>query len=175
MNKIAFTGFMMIVLMVFFASCAHNTPLQVVPHVDLKRYIGTWYEIASYPNSFQKDCVGTKATYSPRDDGDIDVLNQCYKTGFDGEITSVKGKAWVVDEVTNAKLRVRFFWPFWGSYWIIELGKDYDYAVVGHASRKYLWILSRSPQMEDVLYYEILGRITQQGYDTSKLVQTKQK
>jgi apolipoprotein D and lipocalin family protein len=165
----------MIVLMVFFASCAHNTPLSVVSSVDLKRYTGTWYEIASYPNSFQKGCVGTKATYSPRDDGDIDVLNQCYKKGFDGEISSAQGKAWVVDETTNAKLKVRFFWPFWGSYWIIDLDKEYDYAVVGHPSRKYLWVLSRKPQMDDVLYYEILEKISQQGYDTSKLVKTIQK
>ena len=90
-------------------------------------------------------------------------------------MTSARGKAWVVDETNHAKLKVRFFWPFWGSYWIIDLGKDYDYAVVGHPSRKYLWVLSRTPEMDDVLYYEILGKISQQGYDTSKLVRTIQK
>jgi apolipoprotein D and lipocalin family protein len=175
MTKKTLTGFFIIVSLIFIVSCAHNPPLDVVSKVDLKRYVGTWYEIASYPTSFQKGCIGTKATYSLREDGDIDVLNQCYKKGFDGEISSAKGKAWVVDKTTNAKLKVRFFWPFWGSYWIIDLGKDYNYAVVGHPSREYLWVLSRTPQMDDVLYYDILGRITQQGYDTSKLVKTIQK
>jgi apolipoprotein D and lipocalin family protein len=175
MTRNGFMGVVMVVSTVFFAACAHNPTLKVVPQVDLKRYTGIWYEISSYPTSFQKGCTGTKATYSIRDDGDIDVLNQCYKKGFDGEITSAQGKAWVVDEATNAKLKVRFFWPFWGSYWVIDLGKDYDYAVVGHPSRKYLWVLSRTPQMDDVLYYEILGKISQQGYDTSKLVKTLQK
>jgi apolipoprotein D and lipocalin family protein len=175
MNKIALTGLSMVILTIFFTSCAHNPLLNVVPNVDLNRYTGVWYEIASYPTSFQKGCVGTKATYSLRDDGDIDVLNQCYKKGFDGELSSAKGKAWVVDKATNAKLKVRFFWPFWGSYWIIDLGKEYEFAVVGHPSREYLWVLSRTPHMDDVLYYDILGRITQQGYDTSKLVKTTQK
>jgi apolipoprotein D and lipocalin family protein len=175
MTKITLTFLLILFSMVFFVACPHNPSLNIVPGVDLKRYTGIWYEIASYPTSFQKGCIGTKATYSLRDDGDIDVLNQCYKKGFDADIASAKGKAWVVDKSTNAKLKVRFFWPFWGSYWIIDLGKNYDYAVVGHPSRKYLWVLSRTPQMDDVLYYDILGRITQQGYDTSKLVKTIQK
>lgn len=175
MIKKTIVGFFVLITLFFTVSCAHNHPLDVVSYVDLKRYTGTWYEIASYPTSFQRGCIGTKATYSLRDDGDIDVMNQCYKKGFDREITSARGKAWVVDKATNAKLKVRFLWPFWGSYWIIDLGKDYDYAVVGHPSRKYLWVLSRTPQMDDVLYYEILGRVTQQGYDTSKLVKTRQK
>lgn len=175
MKRIYMVVFLIVILTFFTISCAHNPPLDVVSKVDLKRYTGTWYEIASYPTSFQKGCVGTKATYSLRDDGNIDVLNQCYKKGFDGDITSAKGKAWVVDKTTNAKLKVMFFWPFRGSYWIIDLGKDYEYAVVGHPSRKFLWVLSRTPQVDDVLYYDILGRITQQGYDTSKLVKTIQK
>ena len=174
MAKKILAGFFIIFLLFFTISCAHNQPLNVVSKVDLKRYTGTWFEIASYPTSFQQGCIGTKATYSLRDDGDIDVLNQCYKKGFTGDITSAKGKAWVVDKDTNAKLKVSFLWPFWGSYWIIDLGRDYEYAVVGDPSRKYLWILSRTPQMDDVLYYEILGSITQKGYDTSKLMKTRQ-
>ncbi len=150
-------------------------PLKVVPSVDLQRYSGTWYEIARYPNSFEKNCVGTKATYTMRQDGDIDVLNQCYKKGFDGEITSAKGKARLVDRTTRAKLKVSFFWPFWGAYWIIDLGENYEYAVIGHPSRKYLWILSRTPHMDEAQYAEILGRIRQLGYDTSKLIKTVQK
>ena len=175
MKKIGIVGFVALISTVLLAGCTHNPPLGVVPYVDLQRYTGTWYEIASYPVSFQKGCTGTKATYTLRGDGDMDVLNQCYKQGFHGELTSAKGRAWVVDRTTNAKLKVRFFWPFWGSYWITDLDKEYDYVVVGHPSRKYLWVLSRSPQMDDILYDEILGRISRQGYDTSKLVKAIQK
>ena len=123
------------------------SPLPVVPYVDLNRYTGTWYEIARYPNSFQEGCVGSKATYTLRDDGKISVLNECYDKAFDGRIKSAKGKAWVVDKVTNARLRVSFFWPFSGDYWIVDLGKNYEYAVIGHPKRKYLWILSRTREI----------------------------
>lgn len=156
---------------------AHKaSPLpEVVPFVDLKRYMGTWYEIASYPTSFQKGCTATKATYAMLDDGSVDVLNECRKGAPDAEPSRAKGKAKVVDGETNAKLKVTFFWPFYGDYWIIDLGKDYEYAVVGHPSRKYLWILSRTPQMDEVLYGQILERLkNEKGYDTTKLIKTLQ-
>ena len=149
-------------------------PIEVVTFVDLNRYVGTWYEISRFPNRFQKGCVGTTATYTIRKDGKIDVLNQCRKGMLDGEISSVKGTAWVVDNKTNAKLKVSFFWPFSGHYWIIELGENYDYAVVGHPDRKYLWILSRSPKMDEKIYNLILEKLKLQFYDTSKLIKTLQ-
>ena len=148
--------------------------VEVVPHVDINRYTGTWFEIARYPNRFQKGCVGTTAQYTLRDDGRIDVLNQCRENTLDGKLMSAKGTAKVVDVKTNAKLKVTFFWPFYGHYWIIDLGEHYEYAVVGHPDRKYLWILSRTPTMEEDLYNEILGRIKQQSYDVSKLIKTPQ-
>jgi apolipoprotein D and lipocalin family protein len=144
--------------------------LQTVPSVDLNRYLGMWYEIARYPNRFQRSCHKSTATYSLRDDGDIRVVNACRRNGPDGEEKSVEGKAWVVDKATNAKLRVRFFWPFWGSYWIIDLGKDYEYAVVGHPDRNYLWILSRTPIMDDKVFEGIADRLKQNGYDPEKLI-----
>jgi len=148
-------------------------PLTVVKQVDLKRYVGTWYEIASFPHSFQRGCVGSKATYTLRDDGDISVLNECRKGSLDGEIDSVQGKAWVDDPETNAKLKVSFFWPFRADYWIIDLGENYEYAVVGHPSRNYLWILSRTTQMDETLYNRIVERLQKgQGYDTSRLQKT---
>ena len=151
-----------------------SPPLKVVTFVDLNRYAGTWYEISRFPNRFQKGCVGTTTTYTLRKDGKIDVLNQCRKETLDGEISSVKGKAWVVDNKTNAKLKVSFFWPFSGHYWIIELGEDYEYAVVGHPNRKYLWILSRSPRMDEKIYNLILEKLKLQFYDTNKLIKTLQ-
>lgn len=148
--------------------------LQVVPHVDVNRYAGTWYEIARYPNRFQKGCVATTARYTLRDDGKIEVLNECREHTLDGKLLSAKGTAKVVDKNTNAKLKVTFFWPFYGHYWIIDLGEHYEYAVVGHPDRKYLWILSRTAEMEEELYNHIIGRIKQQGYDVSKLIKTPQ-
>jgi apolipoprotein D and lipocalin family protein len=153
---------------------ATDPPLEVVPHVDLSRYLGTWYEIATIPARFQKGCVAVTATYTLRPDGQITVVNRCRKFTLDGKEKSVRGKAWVVDKSTTAKLRVQFFWPFSGAYWIIELDPEYQYAVVGHPSRKYLWILARQPFINDELYRELLGRISAKGYDTSRIQKTLQ-
>ena len=153
---------------------AAGKPLRTVTHVDLQRYLGTWYEIATIPASFQKNCVGVTATYTLRPDGTIGVLNRCRKFTLDGKEKSIKGKAWVVDENSNAKLKVQFFWPFSGAYWIIELDPDYQYAVVGHPGRKYLWILCRRPQMDESLYTRLLEKIAAQGYDVKRLVKTLQ-
>jgi apolipoprotein D and lipocalin family protein len=152
-----------------------SPPLEVVPYVDLKRYIGTWYEIARFPHRFQEGCLGSWATYTLLEDGKIRVLNQCYKGSLNGEISSAQGKAWVTDTKTNARLKVRFFWPFTGDYWIIDLGENYDYAVVGHPTRRYLWILSRTPEIDDALYDRILKRLREQFYDVSKLSKTPQR
>ncbi len=158
------------------AACAHapeRPPLRTVERVDLGRYTGTWYEIATIPMSFQKGCVAVTATYTLRPDGEVEVLNRCRKETLDGPERSATGRAWSVDP-SNAKLEVRFFWPFKGDYWIVELGEDYGYAVVGHPDRKYLWILSRTPSMDEALYQAILGRLREQGYDVSLLVRTLQ-
>jgi len=149
-------------------------PLETVAKVDLERYLGTWYEIAAIPQRFQRDCVATTATYAKRDDGDIAVLNQCQEKTLDGRVKQARGRAWVDDHETNAKLKVQFFWPFWGRYWIIELDPDYRYAVVGHPSRNYLWILSRTPRLAEAVYQALMQRIAAQGYDTSRIVRTVQ-
>jgi apolipoprotein D and lipocalin family protein len=155
---------------------AEPKPLQVVPHVDLARYLGTWYEIATIPMRFQKGCTGVTATYSLRTDGDIKVLNECRKDSLNGKYKSITGKAWVVDTTTNAKLKVQFFWPFSGAYWLIELDSvNYQYAVVGHPNRGYLWILSRTPQMSEAIYNDLLDRLRNvHDYDVSKLKRTPQ-
>jgi apolipoprotein D and lipocalin family protein len=156
------------------AVAADAPALQTVSSVDLNRYAGKWYEIASFPQWFQKGCVATTATYTLRKDGDVDVLNQCRDKTLDGKPRSAKGKAWVVDSKSNAKLKVRFFWPFSGDYWIIDLGASYEYAVVGHPKRNYLWILSRSPQMDRTVYDAIIERLKKQHYDVARLNQTLQ-
>lgn len=148
--------------------------LRTVEHVDLQRYQGTWYEIASFPQPFQKGCTATTGTYTMRLDGQIDVLNQCRKGSLDGPIKTAHGRARVVDRTSNAKLEVSFFGPFWGDYWIVDLGADYDYAVVGHPSRDYLWILSRAPAMDPELYASIVKKLEAQGYETHRLRRTEQ-
>lgn len=150
---------------------AAEKAVQTVPSVDLKRYIGKWYEIARYPNRFQKDCAGSvSATYTLREDGKVGVLNECRKKS--GEMMSANGRAKIADKNTNAKLLVSFFWPFYGDYWILDLGPSYEYAVVGEPRRKYLWILSRTPVMDEGTFRIVLERLTKQGYDISKLQKT---
>ena len=157
------------------SSTSRKSTLDVVPSVDLERYAGTWYEIARYPNSFQsEDCVATTATYELREDGKISVINRCRKGSADGPVKSVNGKAWVVDPETNARIKVQFFWPFSGDYWIIQLGEQYEYAVVGHPGRKYLWILSRTPKMDPAMYEQICDRLIEQGYDPKRLIVAKE-
>lgn len=153
---------------------AADRPLEVVASVDLHRYLGTWYEIATIPHFFQKDCVGVTADYSLRPDGDIAVINTCHKKTLDGPVKTAKGKAWVVDRSTNAKLKVRFFWPFSGDYWIIELDAGYQWAVVGAPDRDYLWILCRTPHMDEALYSALLGKATAKGFDVGRLKRTPQ-
>jgi len=144
--------------------------LPVVARVDLQRYMGKWYEIARYPHRFQEGCFASTATYALRQDGTVDVLNECRQGSPDGPPKSARGTAKVVDATTNAKLKVTFFWPFYGDYWVIDLGPEYEYAVVGHPSREYLWILSRTPEMDEATYRGIIERVRRLGYDTGRLV-----
>jgi len=156
-------------------------PLEVVPSVDLNRYAGTWYEIARMPFKYQSQCVGdVTATYTVLDDGTIRVVNRCRKEN--GEIDEAVGKAKLASDAgPNTKLKVRFapaflsWLPFvWGNYWIIDLAADYSYAVVGEPDRKYMWILSRTPALDDTTVQGILDRAKAKGYDLTGLIRTTQ-
>ena len=149
-------------------------PLVAVAEVDLQRYAGTWYEIASYPQRFQKGCHGTTATYTLNADGTIAVLNACNKDAPDGPKVSAEGRARVPDPTKPGQLEVSFFGPFWGDYWVIDLDNDYRYAVVGQPSRDYLWILSRTPQIDAAVYEQILDRLTANHYPLEPLNKTFQ-
>jgi len=151
-----------------FASAEDMRPVRTVPQVNLNRYMGKWFEISSFPQSFQKGCTKTTATYSLRSDGKVDVLNQCI---VNGKLKNAKGVAYAADN-TNAKLRVSFFWPFYGNYWVVDLGRNYEFAVVGAPGRDYLWILSRTPRMSKRVYEGILQRLHEQQFDLSKLQMT---
>jgi apolipoprotein D and lipocalin family protein len=167
-------AFLMMFLVVAPNHAGDREPLETVDSVDLDRYLGRWYEIASYPAWFQKNCTAVTADYALREDGLIEVVNSCRKGSLDGKLKQSKGRAKVVDETTNARLKVSFFGPFWGPYWIIDLDPDYQWAVVGGPDRKYLWILSRTPQMDETLYQEILSRLPDRGYDSERLHRTLQ-
>ncbi|MBE2254100.1 MAG: lipocalin family protein [Myxococcus sp.] len=148
-------------------------PLTTVPKVELNRYLGTWYEIGSFPQSFQKGCTGTTATYSLREDGLIRVENRCRKDALDGPENVAVGRARVVDP-SGAKLEVSFFGPFWGDYWVIDLAEDYSFAVVGNPSRDYLWVLSRRPTMPAEVLEGIRARLAEKSYTLERFVMTTQ-
>lgn len=169
-------GLTLIATSTLFIGCSSSNypPLQTVESVDLKKYVGKWYEIASFPQSFQKGCNCTTAEYFLTDKDYIRVLNSCNKGSSAGNLDQAEGKAFVIEGSNNSKLKVQFFWPFKGDYWIIELAEDYSYAVVGHPNRKYLWILSRTSQMEDSTYQMLLQRISTKQFDISKLNRTNQ-
>lgn len=177
---IAISFTIILATLAFLAQSPKEAPVRTVPSVDLSKYSGTWYEIAKYPNKFQKDCVGnTTATYTLKEKGKLDVLNRCLEN--DGTIKDAKAAGKVKDKSTNAKLKVRFapsflsFLPFvWADYWVIDLADDYSYAVVATPDRDYFWILSRKSQMDDATYQAILRRAETQGFIPGKVVKTPQ-
>jgi apolipoprotein D and lipocalin family protein len=148
-------------------------PVQTVAQVELNRYVGKWYEIARFPNRFQRQCESdVTATYALRPDGKIDVLNECRTP--EGRIKKATGTARPADAKGPAsKLKVTFLWPFSGDYWIIALDPEYRWAVVGDPSRKYLWILAREPRISEDLYRDLVGRALAQQFDVGRLVRTK--
>jgi apolipoprotein D and lipocalin family protein len=156
-----------------------NQPLRVVDALDLSKYAGRWYEVARFPNRFQDQCASdVVAHYSVRTDGRIDVVNQCRTaSGTVDEARGIARKAG--DGSSNARLEVRFapailsfLGSVWGDYWVIGLGPDYTWAVVGTPKRDYLWFLSRTPQMSDVSYARAIEIARGNGFDVSKLVKT---
>lgn len=152
-------------------SCSSVPPPSTAPSVDLSRYAGDWYEIESFPNMFQRGCSGTKAHYEAMPDGRIKVRNTCERNG---RKTEIEGTARVVPRSHNAKLKVSFFWPIEGDYWILEVAPDYRWAAVGTPGRDFLWILSRTPQLDGATLEQIRARLAALGYDISRLKKTPQ-
>jgi apolipoprotein D and lipocalin family protein len=140
--------------------------------VDLQKYLGRWYEIARYEQRFQQGCDGVTADYSLRADGSIDVVNRCRNP--DGKASEARGRAKVVDGKTNAKLKVSFFGPFYGNYWVLDRADDYSWAIVGESSGRYLWLLAREPTPNKVELERLIERASTLGYDTSMLRRTRQ-
>lgn len=149
-------------------------PLETVPYVDVERYMGTWYEIASYPTFFNRRCTATTAQYTLRDDGTVRVVNECRIGDPSGRVDRIEGTARVVDTQTNAKLKVSFSFFAQGDYWIIALDENYQWAVVGDPGRQTLFVLSRTPTLPDEVYQDILDRVRAKCYDPDVLELTPQ-
>ena len=152
-----------------------DEPLDTVDYVDLTRYQGRWFEIARLPLIWESKCTSdVTATYTSLSDGKIEVLNSCRKS--DGKITQSKGTAKIAskNDSSNSKLKVTFFWPFSGAYWILDLDPNYRWALVGNPSRKNLWILSRTPTLDHETIDMLLAKGAYLGFNTSKIIMTKQ-
>jgi apolipoprotein D and lipocalin family protein len=144
-------------------------PPETAAYVDLYRYLGDWYDLGHYPAWFQRNSYGTMAHYSLDTDGSIKVVNTSYK-GPDGPLKTATAKAWVADKTSNAKLKVQFYWPFSGDYWILEVDPDYQWAIVGHPAREYLWLLSREPFISTRLLDSLLEKVSGHGYEPERIV-----
>lgn len=165
-------------MLALFSCCSRKTLIDktTVPELDLNKYAGTWYEIARFQHSFEKDLVGVTATYKLRDDGKIDVINAGYKNSLDGKCKEAKGVAKRPDPSEPGKLKVAFFLSFYAEYNVLDLDTaNYQYALIGSSTSKYLWILSRTPQMDESRYNMLVQEAKDRGYDTSKLFKVPQK
>ena len=159
-------------LLLFTACSSKNPPLQTVEKVELNKYLGSWYEIARYEHFFEKDCKNVVANYSMMDEKTIKVINKCTKIQTN-EKKEATARAYATDE-SNSKLKVSFFRPFYGDYWVLMLDENYEYAVVGTPNREYLWILARQKTISEEVKNEILRKLPTLGFDTSKLIWTIQ-
>lgn len=170
---------LLIFSLIFILSCTKTNSQMIdkttVKELDLNRYLGTWYEIARFPHSFEKNLVGVTATYSLREDGKIKVLNQGYKNTLDGELSVAEGKAKIPNKLEPAKLKVSFFWIFYADYFVLELDENYQYAMIGSLSDKYFWILCRTPHMDSATYELLLEKARKRGYNLEKLYKVPQK
>jgi lipocalin len=170
-------GTFLIAIILFSISCKTQQPIidkTVVKELDINKYLGTWYELARLDHSFERNLVGVKAEYSLREDGKIKVVNSGYKKTLDGKYSEAIGKAKIPDPNIPSKLKVSFFWNFYGDYFVMELDKDYQWALIGSKSDDFLWILSRKPKVADELYEELLNKLRKRGYDTEKLIKVPQ-
>jgi len=150
---------------------AEEPAVKSVGQIDLARYAGKWHEIGAFPMFFQRQCIGdTTAEYALKADGEVSVTNRCRTdSGFD----QASGRAWVPEAARSAELKVSFFWPFRSDYWVIALDPDYRWAVVGNPNRKYLWLLSRTPQLPAADIERALNAAAGQGYDLKQFKYTR--
>ncbi|MDP4200330.1 MAG: lipocalin family protein [Bacteroidota bacterium] len=153
---------------------ASKTDLPVVKSIDLQKYLGTWHEIMRLPNSFESGLTCVSATYSLKENGDIKVVNSGHKIDEPATIKTATGTAWIPNRDEPTKLKVRFFWPFYGNYWILALDDDYKYVMIGEPKRQYLWILARDKSLPARTIDALRAQAKAQGFDVAKLEQIAQ-
>lgn len=166
-------------LVLIAVSCSNHARMKTidtstVKELDIDSYLGTWYEIARFPHSFEKGLVGVTATYSFRKDGKIRVLNKGYKGSLDGKLSVAEGKAKIPDPNDPSRLKVSFFLFFYGDYYVMELDPDYQWAMIGSSSPNFFWILSRTSQMDPGVYQMLLDNAKKRGYDLDQLIEVEQ-
>ena len=165
---------LILLTMISLFSCKAGKDLSTVDAVNINKYAGCWYEIARLPNSFEKGLECITATYTVKDNGTIEVLNQGHLSKNISKIKRIKGSAWVPNSTYPGRLKVRFFWPFSGDYYIVSLDKDYQYALVGSPSRKYLWVLSKNKELDHAIYSELLEIANNKGFNVEKIIKVNQ-
>jgi apolipoprotein D and lipocalin family protein len=168
------TKLLIFLIMAAFLSCKSTQELSIVDQVDIQKYLGTWYEIARLPNSFEKGLECVTATYTLKDNGKIEVLNKGRSIEKENVSKSAKGTAWVPDAEYPGRLKVTFFWPFSGNYYIMALDENYQYALVGDPSRKYLWVLSRSKTLDDGIYSALMDHANKDGFAIDQVIRVNQ-
>jgi apolipoprotein D and lipocalin family protein len=167
--------FLVVTAMLALTGCATTqVPVRTVPHLELNRYLGNWYVIANIPYVLENGKVATYDTYSMRPDGRMNNIFTFRKGSFAAPEKSWHGVAWVVNHESNAEWRVRFLWPFYSTYLVLELDPDYRWAVVATPGHKLLWVLARKRQLDETTYAEIFKRIAAQGYATNRLAKVPQ-
>ena len=178
-KKISILKFIFTLIMFFIISKTYTQEKTinktVVENFDIQRYLGTWYEIARYDHYFERDLVGVTATYSFKNNGKLKVINRGYEKTLDGKISEAIGKAKTPNKDVPSQLRVSFFWFFYADYFVLELDENYQWAIVGSKSDKYLWILSRKPQISKKQYQQLLDLIIKRGYKSELLIKVEQK
>ncbi len=157
-------------MIISFVFAEENKSLKVVSNLDLHKFQGVWYEIAHNPWFPEDNCFAMIAHYKLSKDNKIEVTNICRKHGFDGEISKITGKAWLVEPTITSKWEVQFIWPFTLDYWVIDLEENYNYAVIGEPDKENFWILNRKPIMEKGLLTKIIEKSKMKGYDLSNLI-----
>lgn len=157
-----------------FACSNSGKDLETVESIDLEKFTGTWYEIARLPNPFEKGLICVTASYSLKKDGKIRVVNKGYAASDPGEVKKIRGTAWIPDKKHPGRLKVSFFWPFSGDYWIMAMDEKYRYALVGDPSRKYLCVLSKKKVMDPEIRSALLEKAGNKGFDTSRVIKTMQ-
>lgn len=155
------------------SACGSTKDLPTVKELDINQYAGTWYEISRLPNSFEKNLDCVTATYRVKDNGKIEVINRGRKTDSN-KWKDIKGSARVKDPAYPGRLKVTFFWHFAGDYYVMERNGDYTVALVGSPTRNFLWVLSKSPEMEPTYYQELLKKARDEGFDTDQMIEVNQ-